>query len=251
MEKILSIFGRLMATLYGIFNDMLGGILLYVLLVYMMLFFVNNKTINNVFISELIEDDFDKTRRGARRNKKKADNATMELLMSYGYSGFAGPLTFIIKSVFGMLMAFGLQAETASAIDNTIFNINTAMSLWQHHKAGSPYVWALAGLTIGAIFIQMLHDGYLERRILMDQSAVDVIQVIPLTIMCVLVPSGFIFFYIIYTLIELVQIIFQTTTMHDSGIRRVKQTMNYKKSTFERRYEAQVKSLNEKKKNKK
>ena len=60
MEKVFKIFGKLLATFYGMFNDILGGIFIFALLVYMCMFFVNNKTINNIYISELIKDDFDK-----------------------------------------------------------------------------------------------------------------------------------------------------------------------------------------------
>jgi hypothetical protein len=250
MEKVFNIFGKLLATFYGMFNDMLGGIFIFALLVYMCMFFVNNQTLNNIYISELIKDDFDKTRKKTAKDKKKADNDTMKLLMSYGYSGFIGPFSFILKSLFGVLMAFGISSEPMANSDKTIFNIDTSKSLLALRADGSKYLLAVIGLAIAAIFVQLLHDGYIERKILMDQSAVDVLQLIPLTAMCILVPCGFIFYHILYTIVEIVQVVFQTTTMHDSGIKRFQRTMNYKKTTFDRRYEEQVRNLNEKKKNK-
>lgn len=230
MEKI----AQLLSILYTE-GGFYGGTLFYLAVCFIISYSLIKRRYNDVFICDALKDDYDELLEKGQGSK------IGEILVANGYTVLGHAFVAAAKIVFSLIYIFTLKTETLSYVDSAVFNFPIFLSPLQILKQG--------GVKIVMIFAVVLLIGWAEyvtnviigSKCFVDSVAADTGISAAVCISAILLPSGYAFFLLLFSLAELIATVLCVGPLK----RRAKAGAMRSMSKFNARYKAKV--VNERK----
>ncbi len=222
MEFIKEFFYSIFSEFYGISGSELLASLMYFLVAYIALYFLGRKRVKNMQISIIFRSELDIIQEYGKKSYVNTKDQN-KLLVASGYSVFANIVIWIVKFLLGLGFAVLFTVSSFEGSTTFLFGIPFELSLLETIKVGTTPL--LIFLALSALVLQFMLNAYVEGNVLVSNSGVDMILLFVTAIGLALLPSGFVFYWIAMTLLEIAVMAIYVTFFWNKDIHKLRDSL--------------------------
>ena len=229
MDSLINFLSTGLASVCAIFNDFFAGSTLFVVLCALIVIPLYNKNIKNLYICEIVKDQYNEARNG----KGGSDRASLEVLVSHGYSAFCGyiavSLQFLLALFYGLATRGGAMSEFVVS-RFAIAMSRTPIELYKLREAGISYV-------TGFLFVVYMLEYYIivrsESMSLINDRRNRMIILYAMILLAFVVPIGYCYSLFVSCICEFIHFKLYTGSLKEKRMAKIQEDMVYDVKAYE------------------